>query len=546
MAAPDPSLTSLPTEILQAILGYLPPGSLFNCTGVSKRLNEVATLPALWRSQCRSSFKFWHARHHIAARLAGPLTDTDWWALFKERVTADRITTRLLEKILASQQRQISYINEISILGYDAKDTLLRHCNVSDDAEDVLSRRFFANAILDRIHREMAINVWKDLAMGAPVTLERALAAYDMFTLGTNTGDFDDITCFLDDLARSLSQENPTLSALSTREQALTLASFLRARDYQGVSEGSYTALRNNFIGIVLRSKEHESLPLISVAIYCAVASRIGLDARPCGYPFHVYGIVYPPKGQTLDGKLASSAVDAERLYVDPFRSDLAVPEATLKTTLREMGIHTAEHSNFLGHASTRDLVLRTARNIMNSVQAIQQTEQQLRANTPFHPPTWLSVYPDMDSTFYATLWAMLILGPGQEEAGNIASITARRRQYLPYLSEHFIQHCPWDITLIEEHIVPMFYSLPEGQRLLYQINLLYTADANPKPVSARSELTGNVRLKVGQVFHHKRYLYEGAITGWNPSCEAGEEWIRHMGVDRLTNGREQGFYHVV
>jgi len=182
----------------------------------------------------------------------------------------------------------------------------------------------------------------------------------------------------------------------------------------------------------------------------------------------------------------------------------------------------------------------------MNSVQAIQQTEQQLRANTHFHPPTWLSVYPDMDSTFYATLWAMLILGPGQEEVGNIASVTARRRQYLPYLSEHFIQHCPWDITLIEEHVVPMFYSLPEGQRLLYQINLLYTADANPKPVSARSELTGNVRLKVGQVFHHKRYLYEGAITGWNPSCEAGEEWIRHMGVDRLTNGREQGFYHVV
>ncbi|KAF2500132.1 YccV-like-domain-containing protein [Lophium mytilinum] len=546
MATKDLSLSSLPTEILQAIFEFLPPEALVTCSGVSRRLKAIATLPALWRSQCQMLFKFWHARHHISSKLGGPLPDTNWQALFKERITADRTTSRLLQEILASQKRQIANIAEIAALGYDAKDALLRECNVPDDTEDVLARKFYANAALDRIHRELAINVWKDLAKGTEVKLERALAAYDMFTLGTNAGDIDDITRFLDDLARSLRLENPTLSSLSTREQALTLASFLRSRNYRGVSEGSYTALRNNFIGIVLSNEDHESLPLISVAIYCAVAERVGLDARPCGYPFHVYGIVHPPKGHTLDGKLASTTATPEHLYIDPFRSDLAVPEDSLRTMLRQMGIHSSDHSNFLGDASTRDLVLRTARNIMNSVQTIRQTEEQLWANSSFRPPSWLSAFPDMDDAFYATLWSMLILGPGLEEDGSVASITTRRRQYLPYLCDHFQQHSPWDVTLIEEHIVPMFYNLPEGQRLIHHINTIHAADAKPKPVSARSDLTDNVTYKVGQVFHHRRYLYEGVITGWDSACDAGEEWIRHMGVDRLSGGRGQGFYHVL
>lgn len=392
----------------------------------------------------------------------------------------------------------------------------------------------------------MAIKVWKELGNGKSVDIERALGAYDMFTLSTSEGDFDDITACIDNLAKEVIRETPDFASLSTRHQSLTLASFLRARDFKGVSDDAYQALRNSFIGIALKNPDHESLPLISVAIYCCIAKRLGLDARPCGYPFHVYGLVFAPKDKTLDGGYLSSSREAEYMYIDPFRSEMEVSEQTLRSKLRDMGIPATKHWAFLRDSSTRELVLRTAKNIMNSVQTIRQAEAGLYQGSPSHPPSWLSTHPDMDNAFYGTLWAMLILGAQPDETTNAVTITTRRRQYLPYLCEHFQQHFPWDVTLMEEYVTPLFYNLPEGQRLMHYVSAIHGSDRTPKSVVARSERTSHVKYKVGQLFQHKRYMYEGVITGWDTTCDAGEEWIRHMGVDRLTGGREQSFYHVL
>lgn len=57
---------------------------------------------------------------------------------------------------------------------------------------------------------------------------------------------------------------------------------------------------------------------------------------------------------------------------------------------------------------------------------------------------------------------------------------------------------------------------------------------------------TGHVRFSVGQVFRHRRYGYMAVVTGWDGKCDADEEWIRRMGVDRLDGGRRQAFYHAL
>ncbi|KAI3427151.1 hypothetical protein D9Q98_007088 [Chlorella vulgaris] len=54
------------------------------------------------------------------------------------------------------------------------------------------------------------------------------------------------------------------------------------------------------------------------------------------------------------------------------------------------------------------------------------------------------------------------------------------------------------------------------------------------------------LKYKVGDVLRHKRYQYRGVIVGWDPECQAGEEWIEQMRVDRLPGGRHQPFYHVL
>ncbi|KAH7401327.1 Hemimethylated DNA-binding protein YccV like-domain-containing protein [Pyrenochaeta sp. MPI-SDFR-AT-0127] len=540
-----PSFTGLPTEILEAIFLHLDSHSLIAVSQTSKPIKQLTNdAPIIWRNLCLTRFSTWDSRHNIAAKIAGPLSDVDWRSLFIARIRIEQSTRALLDHIVATQHERIRCINEIADFGYDAKEALLREYACPDDAEDVLARRYYANAVLERIHREIAINVWKDLHDDDHVPIERALGAYDMFArVGEDVDNHvvaDDIKC----LAMGVLDEYPNFRDLSPRWKASTLASYLRDQGFKGVPDTSYRALRNSFIGLVLRSSTHESLPLISVAIYCAVARQLGLDARPCGFLFHVYTLVYAPKNHNLDGEYKpTSSEDLDSMYLDPFRSSSEVLQGDLQRVLRDMGVPSSEHATFLSDTNTREMVLRTARNIMNSVQAIRQTEAGVRGIQA----SWLNSYPDMDNAFYATIWAMLILGPTDAHpSANLSVTTTRRRQYLPYLLEHFQTHFPWDVTLLSRYVIPMFYNLPEGDRLSHFVQSMHQVDAMRKPVLHRTEGTANVNFKVGQLFQHKRYSYEGVITGWDVACDAGEEWIQNMGVDRLPNGRNQAFYHVL
>jgi F-box protein 21 len=539
----SPSFTDLPTEILEAVFLHLDPRSLISASQTSRFIKQItADSPILWRHLCETQFRTWDARHDIATKLAGPLSDVDWRALYIQKTQIESRTRALLGHVVSTQHQRIRCINEIADFGYDAKEALLREKECPDDAEDVLARRYYANAALERIHREIATNVWKDMSEGRNVPIEKALGAYDVFARVGEDVDTHVIEEELDRLAQSLLEEHPDFRDWSARMKASTLATFLRDRGFKGVPDRSYRALGNSFIGLVLSSETHHSLPLISVAIYCALARRVGLDARPCGFLFHVYTLVYAPPNYNLEGEYKpTSTTVRDYMYLDPFRSSDEVQRGDLQRTLREMNVPGAEHAHFLSDTTTREMVLRTARNIMNSVQTIRQTEAGMRGIQA----SWMNAYPDMDNAFYATIWAMLILGPGEDTA-NISNSTTRRRQYLPYLLEHFQTHFPWDVTLLEKYVIPLFHDQPEGQRLLQFVQSMHQVDAVRKQVSVRDGKTGNVKFKVGQLFQHKRYNYEGVVTGWDISCDAGEDWIQNMNVDRLPRGRDQAFYHVL
>jgi len=538
-----PSFTDLPTEILEAIFLNLDPRSLVSVSQTNKFIKRLTTdAPIVWRHLCKSQFKTWDSRHNIAAKLVGPLSDVDWRALYIWKHKIGRHTRHLLNHVVATQQERIRYINDIADFGYDAKEALLKECACPDDAEDVLARRYYANAVLERIHREVAIKLWSNLHAGKQVPIERALGAYDVFARVGEDVDVDVVAEDISALANGLLEEYPFFRDWSPRTQASTLASYLRERGFSGVPDRSYRALKNSFIGLVLRSAAHESLPLISVAIYCAVAQRVGLDARPCGFLFHVYTLVYAPKNYNLNGEYRpTSSTELEYMYLDPFRSTSEVRQGDLQRTLRDMGVPSSEHQSFLSDTTTREMVLRTARNIMNSVQMIRETE----AGMGRIQASWMNSYPDMDNAFYATIWAMLLLGPS-DDTSNLGHTATRRRQYLPYLLEHFQVHYPWDVTLLSRYVIPMFYNQPEGHRLLQFVQSMHQVDAMRKPVVTRSQRTRNVMFKVGQLFQHKRYGYEGVITGWDVVCDANEDWIQNMHVDSLPNGRNQAFYHVL
>ncbi|KAK3611713.1 hypothetical protein CHS0354_034382, partial [Potamilus streckersoni] len=54
------------------------------------------------------------------------------------------------------------------------------------------------------------------------------------------------------------------------------------------------------------------------------------------------------------------------------------------------------------------------------------------------------------------------------------------------------------------------------------------------------------VEFAVGMIMQHKRYHYKCVIYGWDPTCQATDEWIARMGVNNLPKKQYQAFYNVL
>lgn len=137
------SINGLPDEILQLTLRYVPAEDVLqNVERVSQRFSYVSNEPLLWRYHCRTRFKYWDSKHRIRDKLNGDVLNVDWKKLYLYRQNVDTQITSTLNGILQAQTKRIEKYERISQFGYDAKDTLLRHCLADGAADDVLARRY--------------------------------------------------------------------------------------------------------------------------------------------------------------------------------------------------------------------------------------------------------------------------------------------------------------------------------------------------------------------------------------------------------------------
>lgn len=137
------NLLQLPVEVIQKILVFCDPDDIFqNVMRVCKSLYRLVNEPLLWRHYCFARFRYWDSRHCIQEKLCRQTDHVDWKSLYSYRKMVDLKTTELLESILQKQTNRISKYEAIAKFGYDAKETLLRHIQVDENAHDVLARRF--------------------------------------------------------------------------------------------------------------------------------------------------------------------------------------------------------------------------------------------------------------------------------------------------------------------------------------------------------------------------------------------------------------------
>ncbi|KAK3698044.1 hypothetical protein LTR37_017160 [Vermiconidia calcicola] len=531
-------LRLLPDELLEQIAYYLPPSATLAFGSTCKRGNKIAYEHLIWRAHCKLGWQYWQPKHDFEEKLEQPPAQTHWRKLYNERRKADNKALETFNELLKTQQLRVQRVEEVAKLGRDVRDMLLKLRNETpEDAEDVLARRWYADAILGHLNRQIALEKWTRLQNRQMVRLEEVLGAYDLFVLGGRPGDLADLDKEFDRLADAVKASHVAFDELSVRMKAVHVAAYLRSENLVGnPNVGDYHALRNNFLSIALFDEVHTSLPLQSVAIYCAVARRLGVNAKPSNYPAHVHAVIEAPADVTLDGKQKTSAQGAEPemefMHMDPWNSSEEVPRDQLIRRLTQMGVPPNQQQGLLAASNNLEITLRTGRNIMHSVQEARNRQRGSRGGLP---------YPDIECAWYAMLWSLMILG---ERDG--ATTLHRRRQCLPYIAEHFQQHFPEDLGMIERVIAPMFEGEGEHTVLAHLFEQQRAADRNAKAPFPRSTLTKNVEYKIGQHFQHKRYGYGGFIIGWDFKCTADPGWIAQMQVDQLPGGRNQPFYNVV
>lgn len=390
---------------------------------------------------------------------------------------------------------------------------------------------------LDSIHRGIAVDVWSKY-QGSPLTgrgLEEALGAFDMFVLHDAPHDLNyvgpqpsvclknladhQITRELDALASQFRAEYPALEQWSTRKKALYLVRWLRLHNLTGMDdpETNYRNLRNCLIGHALSDPSHPSLPIISSAIFCCVADRLGILSACCAFPSHVHASVFAPAGFTLDGvELPDPSDPPESMYLDPYGSSEEVTLADLRERLVEFGWNLGAEA-FLKATPVTIIVQRTAQNIKGAYSTIRSLERSYTRETEMkrlrrgHPDL------NLEAASYSAMWAELMVKQTSSAHWD-ANLDAFLNRFALSWSE--------DAWIVEKYLVPLYdrftASQPRRLRRGWEnvraiLNMLSNLDNRQPTVSRRytQEIQERVKYKIGQVFRHKRYQYIGVINGW-------------------------------
>lgn len=330
----------------------------------------------------------------------------------------------------------------------------------------------------------------------------------------------------LDAKAAEFRLAEPRFAGLTTRQKALSLVRWLRENHLVGLrdAERRFRNLRNCLLGQALRQPDHESIPIVSSALFCCLAERLGLAAQCSAFPGHVHTIVYAPHGATLDGQpVQDCAAGPAKMYLDPFGRDDEVRLSDLQQHLSQLGWPvSAERA--MEPASPVVIALRTSHNIKATASRMRELLNSADDHAALADLRRLSHGNDMtnmEAASYAAHWAKLLLTRVDtfEWERDLAHFVRRFHDFLhedAWLVEEYLQKphesfMPLRATLarnFEPHVTIPWEMLQKVRH----------ADELPPPQLRRTPGTDDdVPYRVGQVFRHRRHGWTGIIVSWLP-----------------------------
>lgn len=350
-------------------------------------------------------------------------------------------------------------------------------------------------------------------------------------------------------LSRIFLRQHPGFESKTLRTKALMLNKWLRMYDYTGMTDHSkYRLLTNCLIGHALLEPHHDSLPVISTAIFVALAHRLDIPAAPCAFPSHVHVVVSRTETEGLDGP-TKTPIDQDTdmmMYLDPYGSNYEVSKEELRTRLIERGWDGSSTIPYLRPTADHEIVLRVAQNIRasctsamgwsGSVNNNNSTNSRInqREGNPFFTMLYgrntlqRNAATIRDTAMYTTLWsAVLMVQPEEREDWTDLLIGV-----LSMVASDWTE----DVWMVQKYLGPLFDrhrarfpthqidpALPDVWMWCMQVKQadrlpLYPMYRSNSSVAEMSE----VKFRIGQVVRHKRYDFIGIIIAWSVKNNAG------------------------
>lgn len=331
---------------------------------------------------------------------------------------------------------------------------------------------------------------------------------------------------------------------MSTRQKALSLVRWLRVNNLTGMEnpEVNYRNLRNCFIGHALSDPEHPSLPIISSAIFCAVAERLGMTTSCCAFPSHVHASVFAPPGQSLDGAAEEPGLEMESMYLDPYGSDDEITVQDLRLRLVEFG-WASSSDVFLSASPVPVIVQRTAQNIKTSYLKVRELPDDDPAGLELRRLRSGNPSLNVDVAFYSSMWAQLLT----TQASSI-----HWDGNLDWFLNRFALTWSEDWWIVQKYLAPLYDTFIESlaeprhrvgwENVREILGMLQNLDQRQPTINRRytQDIHERVRYKIGQVFRHSRYRYIAVINGWAATGTAALPTPHHTSTDETEDNGEE------
>ncbi|KAJ6503359.1 Hemimethylated DNA-binding protein YccV like-domain-containing protein [Mycena vitilis] len=514
----------LPLDLYVAILEHVPPHrtesdgvrTLVNCLAANSQLREAALVGALWEPHYRVRYLH-HEQDSESRRKA---RHDSWRSMYVERRRQDKVALGLLNEMVFRRQGRHRHAATLASMSFDIWDALEIQCSlpvphlfggsIAPAAPHALTRRFWAEAVLNTISRRFAILQWGRLA-NTEADSDNSVSFVDGFSslscffgkppqeihshfvaLGTACRDY---------LTKERYSLEPNMPEYDLPQICAKICQFMHEQGFGAVEPARFYDIENHFPHLYLTTNKR-SIPISLVHVFVSLARQLGISASPVEFPARVLAHVACPPG--ADDFL----VDVYGAGTQPILSI----RTDIPTMLLRLGIPPTDLSQYVSPCGASPMLLRAARNILASFRndASRSTAQSaiyaavcihlLLANET-HLAAHMLSHVDLDPLYCATFLS------------DMQPLLLRRGS-----QDHLGRSCRIALELEEQQAILV----------------------HPRTAQAL------IAHYVGMVFEHRSYHYVGCIIGWDPICSASGEWQSNMKVRSLPRGANQPFYHVL